>query len=142
MLCPRCTQQIADGSPRCPCCGSVLAGPQAPANPYGEGGLYAPQHSYGYGTQQSLGDDTALRFLIPVGRSAWAIAAGYLGLLSLAICPLGPFAVIAGIIAIINIQRDPKLHGLPRAIIGIVLGLVGSLGLCAGLAALVGGGFK
>src|SRR5262245_43788344 len=107
MLCPRCTQPIADGSPKCPFCGTVFGGPSAPANPFGECGPASPPHSYSYGPQQSLGDDAALRLLIPVGRSAWAIAAGYLGLLSLGVCFLGPFAVIAGVIAIVNIQRDP-----------------------------------
>ena len=37
--------------------------------------------------------------LLPVGRSGWAIAAGYLGLISVLAFP-GPFAMIAGILAI------------------------------------------
>ena len=38
-----------------------------------------------------LGDDAAMRMLLPVGRSGWAIAAGYLGLFSLIVLP-APYA--------------------------------------------------
>lgn len=38
-----------------------------------------------------------MRLLLPVGRSGWAIAAGYLGLLSPLSLP-APFAIAAGII--------------------------------------------
>ena len=36
-----------------------------------------------------------LSLLIPVGQSGWAIAAGYLGLVSLLVWPLGFIAVLA-----------------------------------------------
>jgi hypothetical protein len=65
--------------------------------------------------------DAATRMLLPVGRSLWAIAAGYLGLFSL-IPIFAPLAVIVSIVAIIQVKRNPKLHGMGRAIFGLVMG--------------------
>jgi uncharacterized RDD family membrane protein YckC len=78
------------------------------------------------------GDDPALRWVLPVGRSGWAIAAGYLGLFSLLVVP-APFALATGIIAVVRIRRDPKLHGMGRAVFGIVMGLLGTAGLIAAI---------
>lgn len=75
---------------------------------------------------KDLGDDAGLRMLLPVGRSGWAIAAGYCGLLSILLLP-APFALIFGIIAIRDIRRNPKTHGMGRAIFGIVMGSIFSL---------------
>ena len=79
---------------------------------------------------QRLGDDAAMRMLLPVGRSAWAIAAGYLGLFSLIVLP-APLALIVSIIALWDIHRSrssphPK-HGTGRAIFGLVMGTLGTL---------------
>ena len=73
-----------------------------------------------------LGDDAAMRLLLPVGRSGWAIAAGYLGLFSILVL-LAPFALMTGIVAVSRIRRDPHLHGMGRAIFGIVMGTLGTL---------------
>jgi hypothetical protein len=70
-----------------------------------------------------LGQNAGMRMLLPVGRSVWAIIAGYLGLFSLIIFP-APFAIIVGIIAVIDIKRHPDRHGMGRAIFGIVMGAV------------------
>ena len=75
---------------------------------------------------EQLGDNAGVRMLLPVGRSGWAIAAGYLGLLSLTLF-VAPFAVIVSIVAILDIQKSktaehPK-HGLGRAIFGLIMGL-------------------
>lgn len=75
---------------------------------------------------QEIGQDRMMRALLPVGRSGWAIAAGYLGLFSLVLVP-APFAVVAGLLAIRAIRRDPKKHGLGRAVFGIVMGAIGTL---------------
>src|SRR5262249_26728234 len=58
--------------------------------------------------QQDLGDDPGIRMLLPVGRSGWAIAAGYLGLISV-LCIPSPLALIAGILG----KWTPKA-GQPR----------------------------
>jgi hypothetical protein len=60
---------------------------------------------------------------LPVGRSPWAIAAGYVGLFSVLLVP-APLAVLLGIVAIVDIRRHPKKHGMGRAIFAVVMGLV------------------
>lgn len=67
--------------------------------------------------------------LLPVGRSGWAIAAGYLGLFSLIILP-APIALIVSIVAIRDIRQsrtwDHPKHGMGRAIFGLVMGILGT----------------
>jgi hypothetical protein len=73
--------------------------------------------------------DPAIRWLIPVGRSPWAIVSGYCGLLGLVpICGmlLSPAAIVTGIVAIVHLKKRPDLVGMPRAITGIVLGVIGA----------------
>jgi uncharacterized RDD family membrane protein YckC len=62
-----------------------------------------------------------MKWLLPVGRSGWSIAAGYLGLFSLLFLP-APLAVVAGILGLREIRRKPGLGGRGRAIFGIVMG--------------------
>lgn len=74
-------------------------------------------------------NDPGLRFLIPVGRSALAIAAGYLGIFSLILLP-APISLIVSIIAIRDLRRSklagkPKL-GMGRAVFGLVMGIIGT----------------
>jgi hypothetical protein len=75
-----------------------------------------------------MGDDAAVRMLLPVGRSGWAIAAGYLGLFSV-LCIPAPLALIAGILAVREMNRNPKKHGMGRAVFGIVMGTIGTIHL-------------
>jgi hypothetical protein len=79
---------------------------------------------------QSIGDNAGMRMLLPVGRSGWAIAAGYVGLISVLLVP-APLAIILSIIAIRHIRKSkatehPK-HGMGRAIFGLVMGILGSI---------------
>jgi hypothetical protein len=85
---------------------------------------------------RSIGDDAGMRFLLPVGRSGWAIAAGYLGLISVLLLP-APLAVLCGILAIRDIQKHPDRHGMGRAIFGLVLGGLGTILLVAMLVGLL-----
>lgn len=65
------------------------------------------------------------RMLMPVGRPPSAIAAGYLGLLSflpLVGILLGLMAVIFGVRALGQINRDEGLSGRGRAWFGIIVG--------------------
>jgi hypothetical protein len=75
--------------------------------------------------------DPLLRWVLPVGRSGWAIAAGYLGLLSVLVFP-APFALLFGILAVRDIKAHSK-HGMGRAVFGIVMGGVVTLLLVIGL---------
>ena len=76
-------------------------------------------------------DDASMRLLLPVGRSVWAVTAGYLALGAL--LPIlgilfGVAAVITGIIAQRAIRRDSQLHGMGRVIFAYVVGGLGILG--------------
>jgi hypothetical protein len=76
-------------------------------------------------------DEPAVRWLIPVDRSGWSIAAGYLGLLS---CfpfvglLFGLAAVVTGILGLKASRRNPRLGGRGRATFGLVLGAIAGLG--------------
>jgi hypothetical protein len=67
--------------------------------------------------------DPALQYVMPVGRSGFAIVAGYLGLFAVLLVP-APFAVVFGVLALREIRRRPELLGKGRAWFGIVMGLL------------------
>jgi hypothetical protein len=73
--------------------------------------------------------NAGLEFIVPMGNiSGAAIAAGYLGIFSLAFAPLtGLPAIICGVLAIRTLQRDPTKKGWGRAVTGIALGSLFSL---------------
>ena len=81
-----------------------------------------------------------MRMLLPVGRSGWAIAAGYLGLFSFVIFP-APLALAVSIVAIIHLRRNPKLHGMGRALFGLIMGILGTAMFAIGVVAAVLGNF-
>ncbi len=56
------------------------------------------------------------------GWSLRAIAAGYVGLFSVLLVP-APLAIL-GVVAIVDIRRHPKKHGMGRAIFAIVMGVL------------------
>jgi len=61
--------------------------------------------------------------VLPVGRPASAIAAGYLGLFS--VLPFfGIIAIIVSLVALRTLKRDPHLHGRGRAWFGLIMGIV------------------
>ncbi len=76
--------------------------------------------------------------LIPVGRSGWAIAAGYLGLFSFVVLP-APISLIVALIAISDIRKNPEKHGMGRAIFGLVMGILGTVALAFGLIGMIVG---
>jgi len=96
----------------------------APMMPVGVPPMYTPE---------KLGDSMGMRMLLPVGRSGWAIAAGYLGLFAVLAVP-APFALLTAILAIRSIRRsqhtEQKLHGMGRAIFGLIMGVLGTAFLC------------
>ncbi|MDX2132397.1 MAG: GYF domain-containing protein [Planctomycetota bacterium] len=69
--------------------------------------------------------DPGIAMLVPVGRSAYAIIAGYLGLFSVLLLP-APFALLSGILALRDIKKHPEKRGKGRAIFGIVMGVLGT----------------
>ena len=81
---------------------------------------------------ERLGDSAGMRLVLPVGRSPWAIASGYLGLMSIWACAVpmcvffAPLALLTGVIGIWDIHKHRHKHGLVRAYFGIAMGLIGS----------------
>jgi Domain of unknown function (DUF4190) len=112
MFCPKCGSANADYAYRCASCGEVVQIIGAIAPP------------------TKLGDDAALRWVLPVGRSWVAIAAGYAGLFAV-LCFPAPVALGLGIWALSDLKKHPDKHGKGRAIFGIVMGSLGTLGLAA-----------
>ena len=47
----------------------------------------------------------------------------------LLLCFPGPLALILAVVAIRDIKRHPEKHGMGRAIFGLVMGILGTLGL-------------
>ena len=84
-----------------------------------------------------IGDDPAIRMLIPVGRSGLAIAAGYAGLFAL-IPFFAPIALVLGILAIRDLKRHPDKHGMGRAVFGLVMGAIFTIPGIIIIVALVG----
>jgi hypothetical protein len=74
-----------------------------------------------YYDEDAAGDDAGLQYIVPVNTNVLAIAAGYLGLVSV-LCAPAPFALVVGILALRSLKRNPKQHGKGRAIFGVVMG--------------------
>jgi hypothetical protein len=55
------------------------------------------------------------------------------------LCIPSPLALIAGILAIREMNRNPQKHGMGRAIFGIIMGGLGTLALVLILIGLVAG---
>ena len=108
--CPECAEDIQPDVAVCPWCHCNLE--------TARGSSKSPK--------KDLGEDPAVRMLLPVGRSPLAIIAGYLGLLSIIGC-FAPLAIIFGILAIYDIRKHPEKHGMGRAIFGIVAGTLSML---------------
>lgn len=98
MFCRHCGQPMRSEDRFCGACGKPATVAAPPAEP-----------------------DPALRYVLPVGRSGWALAAGYLGLFSPLVI-FAPFALIAGLLALRDLRRNPARLGRGRAWFGIVMG--------------------
>ncbi len=122
MFCSKCGTANMDQAAFCAQCGEAIGA----AAGYGSPPPHVqPQQVI---AQRDIGEDPGMRMLLPVGRSPLAIAAGYLGLFSVCGLP-APLAVIFGALAIMDIQKNPEKHGMGRAIFGLVMGILGSIGL-------------
>ncbi len=82
-----------------------------------------------------------MRMILPVGRAWQAIVAGYFGLVSI-LPAFGILALIFGIWAVVVIRRDPQVHGMGRAIFGIIMGVLGTALYVPFLFALLSGEFR
>jgi hypothetical protein len=84
------------------------------------------------GAPFDLGADPAMRAILPVGRTVLSIVAGYLGLFSV-LCFPAPLALGVGIWAILDLKKKPGMHGMGRAVFGVVMGAIGTLAILAGI---------
>ena len=133
----------------CPYCGrttsvaSQYAGQTGPCRQCGQT-ITIPTAGSSFGQPApppELGESAAMRMLLPVGRSLWAIAAGYFGLF--AVIPIfAPIALVLGIVAIIDIRRNPDRHGMGRAVFGLVMGLIFSIALVFVIIGMITGSLK
>lgn len=112
----------------CPYCAEVLPG-RTDVCPYCDSDLRQPTRRP---VSHTGGDSAGLRMILPVGRSGWAIAAGYLGLISVLAVP-GPFAILCSVLAFRDMKQNPKLHGMGRAVFGMIMGCLGTLVLLIGI---------
>ena len=78
----------------------------------------------------SVHDSAGMRWLLPVGRSGLAIAAGYAGLFALVVLP-APLALVLGLLAALDLRRHPSKLGWGRTIFAMITGLLGTLALVA-----------
>ena len=92
----------------------AMSPPPMPPRPPAATPSHAPQ-------ARPASPNGCLALVVPVGRSGWAIAAGYFGLLSILVLP-APFAIWFGVMAIRDIKKNPEKLGLVRAWFGIVAG--------------------
>jgi hypothetical protein len=65
--------------------------------------------------------DAGMRWLLPVGRSGFAIAAGYLGLFSL-IPFIGILALVFAALAIADLRKHPEKCGWGRVVFALIFG--------------------
>lgn len=129
MNCPSCGAEVADNARFCVKCGTPLVSQAViPGQPE---------------------SDPILQWILPVGRSGFAIAAGYLALFCPAmIVPLvceAPLVVIFlipvlalvfGLLALFDIKKHPDKAGRGRAWFGIVVGgAFTAIGIAAALEA-------
>ena len=80
-------------------------------------------HVHGNLISPAAAADPSLKYLLPIGRSGWAIAAGYLGLVSVLLI-FAPFALGTGLYALHDIREHPDRLGLGRAWFGIAMGMI------------------
>ena len=110
MYCMKCGAANSGTASFCVNCAATLVRPASASRP-----------------DARIGDDSGMRMLLPVGRSGFAIAAGYIGLLAIGVFPLGPIAILFSILALLDIRRHPEMHGMGRIIMGFVGGVIGTI---------------
>lgn len=70
--------------------------------------------------------DDPLKHILPIGRSALAVTAGYVALFAVLVIP-APIALLLGILALHDINKHPEKLGKGRAWLAIILGGLFSL---------------
>jgi hypothetical protein len=68
-------------------------------------------------------EEKVIEWVVPINRSGWAIAAGYVALFNLPFAFLGPISVILGIIGLLDAKKKNK-RGKGRALFAIIYGAI------------------
>ena len=136
MNCRACGQVLTPGAGQCPRCGTAVNPfAEQPVGP-GMGNPYLPPGAPPY--PYPAPSDAGLKYIVPVGVSPLAIISFYCGFFALFCMGFtSPIALLTGILALKQIARNPQMDGKPRAIIGIVLGALGTVGLLVFLGAML-----
>jgi len=100
MFCTNCGNPVEESAAFCTKCGTKTNAAVRPA---------------------ATDDDAVVKWLLPVGRSGFAITAGYLALFSILVVP-APLALLFGVLALRDIKKHPDKSGRGRAWFGIVFG--------------------
>jgi len=88
--------------------------------------LHALLHQLGVTPVRPADANASLKWVLPVGRSPLAIAAGYAGLFSVLMFP-GPIALLLGLLALRDFKKHPERLGRGRAWFGIIMGGLGTV---------------
>jgi hypothetical protein len=111
--CPFCNKPVKATAERCPHCGEELFED------------VDDEEAYRVRQARERTPDPVIHWLVPVGRSGWSIAAGYLGLFSF-IPVLGVacavLAITFGVLGLRSSKKNPGLGGRGRAIFAIAVG--------------------
>lgn len=86
-------------------------------------------------------NDEGLGLLVPINTPVLAILASYAGLFAV-LCFPAPIALVLGVLALMQLKKDPKLSGYGRVWFAIIMGGIGTLALVVGGVAALAGQFK
>lgn len=94
-------------------------------NPDTQNGYQAPQQTPTAGVPQpqpvnQQERNRGLEILVPINRSGWSIAAGYVALFNIPFLITAPFALILGIVGLIDIKKNPSRAGRGRCWFAII----------------------
>ena len=62
----------------------------------------------------------ALEFVVPINRSGWSIAAGYVALFNIPFFVTAPFALLLGIVGLVDLSKHPTRAGRGRCWFAII----------------------
>lgn len=89
-----------------------------------------PQQAAAPATSQSVSPqsmtpptrDRGLEMVIPINRSGWALAAGYVALFSIPFVFLAPIGVALGIVGLVDLKKNPSRAGRGRCWFAVIYG--------------------
>lgn len=68
--------------------------------------------------------DRGLEMVIPINRSGWSIAAGYVALFNIPFVFMAPIALILGIVGLKDIKKNPSRAGRGRCWFAVIYSII------------------